>query len=176
MTDLLFMRLILTVDVADQRVIGLRRKVPYLKIQEMIREIAEYCTKQGITIIGPPAYICHETRQETAKQAAETGDSVREVVFPIEGEAEASGDLSVYEIPGGKMARIIHMGPYRDRHDTYQELFAWLAKNDLELNGPVREVYINDPAVTDEDILVTWIYAPISDTGSTGEPSARAWK
>lgn len=156
------MRLILTVDVAPQKVVSLRRTGDYAEIGSMIREVASYINKQHIEVIGPPAYICHEEIPDAVQQAAKAGNADIEVVFPVVGEVVDHGDMTVYELPGGEMARIIHMGPYRELTETYNELFDWLDKNNLHVTGPVREVYINDPETTEEDILVTWIYAPVS--------------
>lgn len=155
------MRSILTVDAPTQKVVGIRRTGHYEEIGSMIGELASFIEADGITVIGPPAFICHEESLEAVQAAAEAGTADIEVAFPIEGEAKGSSEHLVYELPGAKMARIIHMGPYRELPDTYQELFRWLAENHLTITGRVREVYINDPQTTEEDLLVTWIYAPI---------------
>jgi len=155
------MRSILTVDAPSHKVIGIRRKGRYEEIGSMIQDLSSFIEEHKITVIGPPAFICHEESLEAVQAAAESGSADIEVAFPIEGEGEGSGDIRVYELPGGKMARIIHMGPYRELPDTYEELFRWLGDNHLTITGPVREVYINDPQTTEEDLLVTWIYAPI---------------
>ena len=156
------MRSIITVDVAPQKVIGLRRTGRYEDSGEMIREVFVCIREQGISVTGPPAYICHEESVAEVHKAQELGNADIEVVFPVEGDAKGCGDITVYDLIGGKMARIIHMGPYPESVDTYNELFAWFKKNNYTLSGPIREVYINDPKTTEEDILVTWIYAPIS--------------
>ena len=155
------MRSLLTVDAPTQKVIGIRRTGRYEEIGPMIMELASFIEEHKITVIGPPAFICHEESLDAVKTAAKSGTADIEVAFPIEGDARGIRDISVYELPGGKMVRIIHMGPYRELPDTYQELFRWLGDNHLVITGPVREVYINDPKTTDEDLLVTWIYAPI---------------
>ena len=157
---------ILKVDVTSQKVMGLRRTGRYEEIGSMIKEVFSCISERRVSIIGPPAYICHEETLEEVQQAAESGNADLEVAFPIEGDAEGCGEVFVYELSGGKMARIIHMGPYRESIDTYHELFEYLAKNGLAVNGPIREVYINDPMTTEEDLLVTWIYAPIVDAPS----------
>lgn len=155
------MRSILTIDAPTQKVIGIRRTGRYEEIGPMIKELASFIEEHKITVIGPPAFICHEESPDAVQSAADAGSADIEVVFPIEGEGKGSGDIRIYDLPGGQMVRIIHMGPYRELPDTYQELFRWLGDNHLVITGPVREVYINDPKTTEEDLLVTWIYAPI---------------
>lgn len=155
------MRSILIVDAPPHKVVGIRRTGRYEEIGSMIMELASFIEEHTITVIGPPAYICHEDSMDAVQAAAEAGTADIEVAFPVEGDVKGSGDIRVYELPGGKMVRIIHMGPYHEMTDTYQELFRWLGDNHLTITGPVREVYINDPKTTEEDLLVTWIYAPI---------------
>ncbi|MBR1368306.1 hypothetical protein RJ53_01855 [Methanocalculus chunghsingensis] len=155
------MRLIIEVEGAPQKVLGLRRTGSYDEIGPMIKEIASYIQEKGITPLGPPAYICHEMTLEAVQAAAGTGSADIEVVFPVDDGIEGMGDIQAYELPGGRMVRIIHMGAYRDSGETYTELYNWLAENNLSVNGPIREVYMNDPETTEEDLLVTWIYAPV---------------
>ncbi|MDN7025193.1 transcriptional regulator [Methanoculleus sp. FWC-SCC1] len=156
------MKNVAVVDVLPQQVIGIRRRGRYEEIAPMIMELAEFATRRDIEITAPPAFLCHEESPEAAMQAAEAGNADLEVVFPVAGAVEGDGEIRVYELPGGTMARIIHMGPYRDCGEAYEELFAWLAANKKDIIAPLREVYVNDPCETPEDDLVTWIYAPIA--------------
>ena len=59
------------------------------------------------------------------------------------------------------MAKIMHKGPYEDCGATYGKLFAWLQKNGKRMNGPTREVYLNDPREVPPEEILTEIYAPI---------------
>jgi len=38
---------------------------------------------------------------------------------------------SVYELPGGKMAKIVHKGSYAKCSPTYEKLFSWIAEKEL---------------------------------------------
>lgn len=155
------MKNVAVVDVLPQQVISIRRRGRYDEIAQMFMELAEFAARRAIEITAPPAFLCRERSPEAAMRAAETGDADIEVVFPVAGAVEGEGDIRVYELPGGTMARVIHMGPYRYCGEAYEELFAWLVANEKDVTGPLREVYVNDPAETPEDDLVTWIYAPI---------------
>jgi len=46
------------------------------------------------------------------------------------------------------MAAIVHRGPVEECRTTYERLFAWLDANHLPVTGPIREVYLNDPAMS----------------------------
>jgi AraC family transcriptional regulator len=155
------MKNVAVVDVVPQQVIGIRRRGKYEEIAPMIMELAEFAVRRGVEVTGPPAFLCRETSPDAAMQASEAGNADVEVVFPVAGAVEGEGDIRVYELAGGTMARIIYMGPYCDCGEAYEELFAWLAANRKAITGPLREVYVNDPRETPETDLVTWIYAPI---------------
>ncbi len=59
------------------------------------------------------------------------------------------------------MAKIIHKGPYEKCGPTYDKLFACLQQNGKTINGPIREVYLNDPHEVPPEEILTEIYAPI---------------
>jgi AraC family transcriptional regulator len=80
---------------------------------------------------------------------------------PILKRGKETEEISCYELPGAKMAKITHKGPYQEEKTTYEKLFAWLGKNNKAVTGPMRKIYLNDPhEVTQEELLIE-IYAPI---------------
>ncbi|GII04892.1 MerR family transcriptional regulator [Planobispora takensis] len=58
-------------------------------------------------------------------------------------------------LPGGDFARVTHVGPYDQITLAYHALFAWCAERGHPVRGPVREVYLSDPATTPPERLVT---------------------
>jgi AraC family transcriptional regulator len=149
------------VEVIPHQIISLRRQGRYEEIGPMLAELFAHAAKQGLQIVGPPVFICRAASPEECVHAHDDGMTDLEVAFPIAGDAREEGGILVYELPGGTMARIIHLGPYRDMVSALNRLFDWLAANGKTVTGPVREVYHNSPQDTPEDELVTWIYAPI---------------
>jgi len=150
------------VNVKPQLVLGMRKKGPYQNIAVMIPQICQFAAQNGIQMIGPPLFICHETSPETAIKADKEGNADVEVAVPIAMRGEETEDIKCYKLPGAKMAKIIHKGPYREETATYQKLFAWLKENGKTVVGPMREVYLNDPHEVSEEELLIEIYAPIA--------------
>ncbi|MCD4807132.1 MAG: GyrI-like domain-containing protein [Methanococcoides sp.] len=149
------------VAIEPQLVIGIRRIGSYELLPEMFPEIFQFAVGNNIEIAGPPIFVMHETSEEDALNANSEGNADLEVVIPVSEKIEDTGNVKCYELPGGKMAKILHKGPYEDCGPTYHELFTWLAENGFAIIGPMREVYLNDPQeVAPEDIL-TEIYAPV---------------
>ena len=97
--------------------------------------------------------------------ANETGDADMEVAFPVKGSMEGDGPISIYDLPGGRMARGAAPGPYEGCGPTYTRLFAWIEEQGLTVAGPVREVYLNDPTQVKPEEVLTEIYVPVSRAG-----------
>jgi len=150
------------VEEKPQIVAGLRRRGHYKDIAKMLPALFEYAMSSGAIIAGPPLYLWHENSVEEALKADDAGSADIEVCVPIAEKIPENNEIKCYELSGGKMAEIIHRGPYEASGPVYERLFAWLEENDKKLTGPIREAYLNDPReVAPEDIL-TIIYAPIS--------------
>jgi AraC family transcriptional regulator len=149
------------VEVSPQVVLGLRRTGPYPQISTMFGELAEFAVANGIQIAGPPVFVCHEMTPEEAMRADAAGNADIEVAFPVTGDAKGEGEMRIYELPGGTMAKIVHRGAYEDAGATYEKLFAWLENNHKTLTGPIREVYLNDPREVAGEEILTEIYAPV---------------
>jgi len=44
------------------------------------------------------------------------------------------------------MATAVHKGPYEASEAIYNDLFAWVEAHGKTITGPIREVYLIDPA------------------------------
>ncbi len=149
------------VEVPTLKVLGAAGRGKYQIIPELLGRVFHYAMSRGVQFGGPPLFVCHEKSVEEVMKANEEGTAEVEVAIPVVGDVEGSADVKAYELPGGKMARIVHKGPYDKIEPTYNELWDWLGKNGKKLNGNVREVYLNDPNTTPPEELLTEIYAPI---------------
>ncbi|MEJ2853169.1 MULTISPECIES: MerR family transcriptional regulator [unclassified Saccharothrix] len=66
-------------------------------------------------------------------------------------------------LPGGTFACATHVGPYDQVPLTAHALLAWCVERGHPLHGPIREVYVSDPATTEPDHLVTHLMIPLED-------------
>lgn len=151
------------VELSSQLVIGMRKTGSYREIPIMLHRICEFAFSKNIPIIAYPVFLWRETTVEDA-QKADTGENADiEVAFPISEFVEINGDeeTRVYELPGGKMAKIVHKGPYEECTRTYEKLFSWITENGKRISGPIREVYLNDPGEVQPEEILTEIYAPL---------------
>jgi effector-binding domain-containing protein len=152
---------ITVVDVKPQLVAGIRKKGYYREIAELLPKLYEYATKKGAKFTAPPIFVCHETAEE-AMEADKTGTAYVEVAAPIAEKIEETEEIKCYTLPGGKMAKTIHKGPYDKCETTYNKIFAWIEKNGKKIVGPIREAYLNDPREVGLEEALTEIYIPIN--------------
>lgn len=149
------------VEVSPQLVLGMRKRGKYEIISTMIPEVYQFAAQKKVQISWPPIFICHEMTPEEAMKADQEGSADVEVAVPISEKVGGTDEIKSYELPGGRMAKIVHKGPYQDCGPAYEKLFAWLKENGKTLVGPTREVYLNDLREVPPEELLTEIYAPI---------------
>jgi len=149
------------VEVPPQLVMGMTRTGPYRQIPEMMKDIFTYLLGKQAKITGPPMFLCHEMCEEEAIEADKNNSAKVEIAVPIGEKLDETDEIKCYEIPGGKMARIVHKGPYEECKPVYDKLFTWLKENNKKLTGPIREMYLNDPREVPKEEILTEIHAPI---------------
>lgn len=59
------------------------------------------------------------------------------------------------DLPGGPVARVVHVGPHDELPLAYFPLLAWLQERGHDAAGPVRERHLDDPATTAPEHLRT---------------------
>jgi effector-binding domain-containing protein len=149
------------VEVPDQLVLAIRKRGHYRIIPELLASLFEFVFKKQVAIAGMPMLLLHETSKEEAEEADRTGTADVEVAVPVNGHVRPEGDIVSYTLPGGTMARVVHLGPYEKAGESYERLFAWMAERDLGVKGPIREVYYNDPREVRPEEIKTEILAPV---------------
>ena len=153
------------VEVEPQQVIGMHKKGLYEEIGNLIPRLYAFAARNQINPIGPPLFVCHEIHPEKIMEAVILMNADIEVAVPIAGKVEGSDNIKSYELPGGKMAKIVHKGPYREVGPSYEKLFDWLLKNGKMITGPTREVFLTYLQEVPEGEQLTEIYAPIKRMG-----------
>lgn len=65
---------------------------------------------------------------------------------PVPTRAEGEGRVVGGELPGGEVACTQHVGPYSALPQAFEAVARWVAERELEVAGPLREVYLShDP-------------------------------
>jgi effector-binding domain-containing protein len=71
------------------------------------------------------------------------------------------GAVQPGQIPAGEQVSCRHVGPYAECAAAYGALTEWMAAHGREATGVAYEFYLNDPAVTAPEELLTEIVFPL---------------
>ncbi len=149
------------VEIPQMQVLGIRKKGHYRIIPELLGRIFEFAMKNHVQISGMPMLLMHERSREEALDADVRGTADVEVAVPVSGTVRPEGDIRFYTLPGGKMARIVHMGPYEGSAASYEKVLVWSEGKGLHITGPLREIYHNNPMEVRPEEIMTEILVPV---------------
>lgn len=125
---------------------------------EAFGKLTGFFAQHDLEMAGAPLAITHEWNEET-------GTWVYAAALPVprtDLEIAADSPVRLGQTPAGRMLRVIHTGPYADMEQTYEKIEAWLAAHGYRWAGSSYEQYMNDPADTAPQELVTHIYVPVA--------------
>ncbi len=106
-------------------------------------EVYGHLGRLGVESEGPPFVIYH------GKPDGDEPFDV-EVCAPVARAVEAPRGWELQELPAGRFATLMHVGPYDTIGRTYDDLTSWLDSHDLAVAGPPREVYLSEPSTPPE--------------------------
>jgi AraC family transcriptional regulator len=149
------------VEVPAMNVLGTTKTGTYALIPELLMKVLTIVQKKKATIAGPPLFLCHETSPAAVLEANEKGTAEVEVAWPVNEPVKGTKEIKAYALKGGRMAHVVHKGPYETCESTYLALFAWIEEKGLTICGPIREMYPNDPRVVPPQDIITDIYVPV---------------
>jgi effector-binding domain-containing protein len=84
-----------------------------------------------------------------------------EIGFTFAQELGGEGEVLAGELPGGKAAGCLHVGPYDQVGAAYQALQKWMEANGHTPSGVAYEFYLNDPQSTPAAELQTQVVFPL---------------
>jgi effector-binding domain-containing protein len=127
-------------------------------IGEAYGKLFEYLGRTGEFPAGPPFCLYHD--EEYKEEGADVEACVPTAqLLPGEGEVKSS------ELPGGKMASTLHMGPFDRIGEAYRDLMLWITEQGYSPAAPCREVYLVGPEQTDDPgEYRTEILCPVVET------------
>ena len=99
-------------------------------------EVMRVAGAQGIAITGPPFGFYPRMPTDTVEVA---------VGFPVSATVTPDGDVTPFELPGGRVVVGMHVGTYESLEASYRELTEWAAVEGHSLAGHMWESYLTDP-------------------------------
>jgi effector-binding domain-containing protein len=92
------------------------------------------------------------------------GETVEVLVgFPVAEPITPDGDVTSFELPGGRAVVGLHVGDYESLASTYADLQTWAANEGLVLGVRMWETYLTDPSAEPDpskwQTRITWMLA-----------------
>lgn len=115
-------------------------------------QIATVVEMQGLRITGAPY---------TLYLNMDMQDLELEIGFPVDGVLTDAGEVRAGEIPSGRYASCVHIGPYSSVTQAYEALAGWVEVQGVRPSGVSYEFYLNDPEETPASELATRILFPL---------------
>ena len=116
------------------------------------RAIAQYLGELGEQPAGPPFAAYHNMDMQNLDV---------EIGIPVSRKLAGRDDIQAGEIPGGKAATCLYVGPYAEIEPAYTALSEWMKDNGYKATGVAYEMYLNDPEETPPQELQTQIAFPL---------------
>ena len=114
--------------------------------------IMHYAGRNGTAPAGPPFVGYHNMDMQ---------DLDLEIGFPFPKSLNGEGEVQAGELPGGKAAECLHVGPYDKIAAAYEAMQKWLDENGHTPTGIAYEFYLNDPQTTRAEELQTQVVFPL---------------
>lgn len=142
----------------EQNVIYIRTRDSLYSMGKYISQLYKTARKATVEPAGPIFTMYYE--KPTDPKSVDY-----EMALPVNGELN-TGEIRTKKIGGENCIYLRLKGSYKQFEDAYREMSDYIEKNNIELSGPPREVYVRGPLfgiLTFIPIMITDIYFPIKE-------------
>ncbi|MCA9213840.1 MAG: MerR family transcriptional regulator [Planctomycetales bacterium] len=124
-------------EIEPMLIAGIRMKGKYSDCGSGFRTLGKTV---GRYICGKAMMLCHDSEYKE-------DDAGFEPCMPIRQPKGQIDSVDVRELPGGRFATLVHLGPYDTLGDSYAKLLAYLKSKGYPQRAPCREVYLKGPGM-----------------------------
>lgn len=128
-------------------------------IASSLEAVWAYLNRQVSATVGPAIVVYHRCDEDMLDI---------DVGFPVAELIEGSDRVQPIDLPGGRAATLLHVGPYEALSEAHAALEAWMRTHGHSPAGPRFEVYWVDPGqAADPKDLRTEVVCPIHDAAAS---------
>jgi effector-binding domain-containing protein len=85
-----------------------------------------------------------------------------EVAVPVTGRISIEDpSVEVRNLKPLKVASLVHKGSYESIGEAYEKIMGYVRDEELEITGPMMDLYLNDPNTVNPDDILTEIQIPV---------------
>ncbi|NUP95730.1 MAG: GyrI-like domain-containing protein [Planctomycetaceae bacterium] len=140
----------------DQPYVFIEERGSYTGIGRVLERVFAAASEQGLTPNGAPFALYYDDPGKVAPERLRM-----RACLPVGSPVTTRGDLQYGVLESTTVAYAFVGGAYPEVPRAYPALFKFLARLDWVENGPIREIYLVNPAdVTDWSQLVTEVQVP----------------
>lgn len=132
----------------------------YEQLPELFGEVVGYVMKENLQITEPPYGIYFNNPIEVPQEELKY-----EVGIAFIGDADGEGRVKIKTVPAHQAVSTVYKGPYGQAAQIYQALIEYTMQNGYEINGAVKEIYLNNPMEVNESELLTEVRFPVKKVG-----------
>jgi len=81
-----------------------------------------------------------------------------EIGFPVARKLAGKGEIQASEFPGGKLASVMHVGPYDQVGPAYEALTQWIKDHGYQATGVAYELYYSGPETPPQEIRTEIVF------------------
>lgn len=128
-------------------------------IESSLEAVWAYLNRQVSATVGPAIVVYHRCDEDMLDI---------DVGFPVAEPIDGLDRVQPIDLPGGRAATMLHVGPYEALPQTHAALEAWMRTQGHSPAGPRFEVYWVDPGqAADPKELRTEVVYPIHDPAAS---------
>ena len=121
-------------------------------LARMLPTVHGYASQQGAVITGMPFMRYLSMSDKFLIQAG----------MPVAEPVTGTDDIKADELPGGKAATTVFLGPYHEVGEAWDAINAWREERGMDSTFGGWDIYENDPSeVSDPKELRTRLYQPL---------------
>ena len=146
------------VELNPQPALAIREKLSFAeipgKMPGFFEELCRFFAARKIAIVGAPFALYRSWDDKETEM---------EVGFPVGPGAAGEGRIQLTTLPGGRVIKGTHIGPYDKLVDSYNAMTSWMKAHGYKPANYMWESYMTDPEVEkDQAKHVTEMFWPVA--------------